>query len=116
MIAAAIEEGVPTSGAGQGPASWQEVHAGFRALVEGISRTATRGELETAAEVLSSLADDILSLLETQAAHWRHAPVGTRAESGFRKIERVVDQAHHALNAIPDTLGDGTRFFVRLCP
>jgi replication initiation protein RepC len=66
MIAAGIEEGVPTSRAGQGPASWQEVHAGFRALVEGISRTATKGELETAAEVLSSLADDILSLLETQ--------------------------------------------------
>ena len=66
MIAAGIEEGVPTRRGGQGPANWQEVHGGFRALVEGISRTATREELETAAEALSSLADDILNLLETQ--------------------------------------------------
>ena len=34
--------------------------------MEGISRTASREELETAAEALSSLADDILNLLETQ--------------------------------------------------
>ena len=67
MIAAGIEEGVPTRRGGrQGPANWQEVHVGFRALVEGISRTATREELETVAEALSSLADDILNLLETQ--------------------------------------------------
>jgi replication initiation protein RepC len=66
MIAAGIEEGVPTRRGGEGPANWQEVHGGFRALVEGISRTATREELEAAAEALSSLADDILNLLETQ--------------------------------------------------
>ena len=66
MIAAGIEEGVPTRRGGQGPANWQEVHVGFRALVEGISRTATREELEAAAAALSSLADDILNLLETQ--------------------------------------------------
>jgi replication initiation protein RepC len=66
MIAAGIEEGVPTERAGQGPASWQEVHAVFRGLIEGISRTARLEELEAAAEALSSLADDILNLLETQ--------------------------------------------------
>jgi replication initiation protein RepC len=66
MIAAGIEERVPTRREGQGPASWQEVHASFRALVEGIPRTATRKELEVAAEALSTLADDILNLLETQ--------------------------------------------------
>ena len=66
MIATGIEEGVPTERAGQGPASWQEVHAIFRGLVEGISRTAGLEELEAAAEALSSLADDILNLLETQ--------------------------------------------------
>ena len=66
MIAAGIEEGVPTRRGGQGPANWQEVHVGFRALVEGISRTATREELEAAAEALSSLADDTLNLLESQ--------------------------------------------------
>src|ERR1700677_1932739 len=66
MIATGIEESVPTERAGQGPASWQEVHAVFRGLVEGISRTARLEELEVAAEALSSLADDILNLLEVQ--------------------------------------------------
>src|ERR1700722_13673395 len=64
MIATGLEESVPTQRAGQGPASWQEVHAVFRGLVEGISRTARLEELEAAAETLSSLADDILNLLE----------------------------------------------------
>jgi len=36
MIATGVEEDVPTRRAGQGPASWQEVHAAFRGLVEGI--------------------------------------------------------------------------------
>ena len=66
MIATGIEEGVPTQRAGQGPASWQELHVIFRGLVEGISRTARLEELEAAAEALSSLADDILNLLEVQ--------------------------------------------------
>jgi replication initiation protein RepC len=64
MIATGIEENVPTERAGQGPASWQEVHVVFRGLVEGISRTARLEELEAAAEALSSLADDVLNLLE----------------------------------------------------
>jgi replication initiation protein RepC len=66
MIAMGVEESVPTQRAGQGPASWQEVHVIFRGLVEGISRTARLEELEAAAEALSSLADDILNLLELQ--------------------------------------------------
>ena len=66
MIATGIEEGVPIERAGQGPASWQEVHVIFRGLVEGIPRTAELEELEAAADALSSLADDILNLLEIQ--------------------------------------------------
>jgi replication initiation protein RepC len=66
MIATGIEEGVPTRRAGQGPGSWQEAHTIFRALVEGVSRTATREELEAAADALSVFADDILNMLETQ--------------------------------------------------
>jgi len=65
MIATGIEEGVPIERAGQGP-SWQEVHVIFRGLVEGIPRTAELEELEAAADALSSLADGILNLLETQ--------------------------------------------------
>jgi replication initiation protein RepC len=64
MIATGIEEAIPTHRAGQGPASWQEVHAAFRGLVEGISRNAGLNELGGAAEALSSLADDVLNLLE----------------------------------------------------
>jgi replication initiation protein RepC len=66
MIATGIEEGVPTRRVGQGPGSWQEVHAIFRGLVDGVSRTATREELEVAADALSVFANDILKLLETQ--------------------------------------------------
>jgi replication initiation protein RepC len=66
MIATGLEEDVPTRRAGQGPASWQEVHAAFRGLVEGISRNASLDELEVAAEALSSLANDVLNLLENQ--------------------------------------------------
>jgi replication initiation protein RepC len=66
MIATGIEEGVPTSRVGQRPASWQELHAVFRGLVEGVLRTAGREELESAAEALSEFADDVLNLLENQ--------------------------------------------------
>ncbi len=65
MIATGIEEGVPMGRAGQGPASWQEIHATFRALVEEIPRTATREQLEPMADFLSAFADDVLKLLET---------------------------------------------------
>jgi replication initiation protein RepC len=63
MIATGIEEGVPTRRGGQGPADWLEVHRGFRAIIDGIPRTASRAELEPVAETLSQLADDILNLL-----------------------------------------------------
>jgi replication initiation protein RepC len=65
MIATGIEEGVPTGRAGQGPASWQEIHAAFRALVEEIPRTATQEQLEPMAALLSQFADDVCKLLET---------------------------------------------------
>jgi replication initiation protein RepC len=66
MIATGIEEGVSTRRVGQGPASWEELHAVFRGLVEGVSRTASREELEAAANTLSVFAEDILNLLEIQ--------------------------------------------------
>jgi len=64
MIQTGIEESVPTRRAGRGPTDWQEVHAGFRAIVEGIPRSAPRQELEPIAEALSLLADDVFNLLE----------------------------------------------------
>jgi replication initiation protein RepC len=67
MIATGIEEGVPTRRAGQGPASWEELHAAFRGLVEGVSRSPRKEELEFAADALSVFAEDVLNLLEIQA-------------------------------------------------
>src|ERR1700677_637677 len=58
MVAMGIEEDVPTQRAGQGPASWEELHAVFRGLVEGVSRTARREELESAAGALAVFAGD----------------------------------------------------------
>ena len=65
MIETGIEEGVPTRRGGLGPADWQEVYRAFRAIVEGIPRTATRAQLEEVADELSQLADDVHNLLET---------------------------------------------------
>jgi replication initiation protein RepC len=93
MIATGIEEGVPTKRAGQGPASWQEVHVIFRGLVGGISRTAGLGELEAAADALSSLADDILNLLEVQVKL-------TNMSANESQNER------HIQNSNPDSLTD----------
>jgi replication initiation protein RepC len=93
MIATGIEEGVPTRRGGQGPADWAEVHAGFRSIVEGIPRTATRIQLEAAAEELSQLADDVLNLLESH--------VKTQDMSGNEsRSER------HIQNSKPDPLID----------
>ncbi len=64
MIATGIEEGVPTSPAGQGAADWHAIHEGFRAIVIAIPRSATRQQLEAIADELSQLADDVHNLLE----------------------------------------------------
>ena len=65
MIAAGIEEGVPTRRGGQGPANWADVHTSFRALVGQVQRNATRAQLEPIAEGLAEMADDVFNLLET---------------------------------------------------
>lgn len=93
MIATGIEEGVPTRRGGQGPADWAEVHAGFRSIVEGIPRTATRVQLEAAADELSQLADDILNLLETHVKTQDMSANESRSE-------------RHIQNSNPDPLID----------
>ena len=93
MIATGIEEGVPTCRGGQGPADWAEVHAGFRSIVEGIPRTATRIQLEAAAEELSQLADDVLNLLESHVKTQDMSANESRSE-------------RHIQNSNPDPLID----------
>jgi replication initiation protein RepC len=93
MIATGIEEGVPTRRGGQGPADWAEVHAGFRSIVEGIPRTATRIQLEAAAAELSQLAEDVLNLLESHVKTQDMSANESRSE-------------RHIQNSNPDPLID----------
>jgi replication initiation protein RepC len=65
MIATGIQEGVPTSRAGQGPSDWSEIHGLYRGILDRIPRTAAREELEPIATDLTLLADKILILLES---------------------------------------------------
>ena len=65
MIATGIEEGVPTRGAGEGPADWSAIHTLYRGMVGRIPRTATREELEPIADELAMLSAEVLSLLES---------------------------------------------------
>jgi replication initiation protein RepC len=91
MIATGVEEGVPTCGVGQGPASWEELHAIFRGLVEGVARTASREELESAADALSIFADDVLNLL------------GNRIKTTNTGGNESLDERHKQ-NSNPDSL------------
>ncbi|MCP9630007.1 replication initiation protein RepC [Rhodopseudomonas palustris] len=93
MIATAIEEGVSTRRGGQGPVDWADVHADFRSIVEGIPRTATRIQLEAAAEELSQLADDVLNLLESHVKTQDMSANESRSE-------------RHIQNSNPDPLID----------
>jgi replication initiation protein RepC len=97
MIATGIEEGVPTRRGGQGPADWAEVHAGFRSIVEGIPRTATRAQLENAAEELSQLADDVLNLLET---HIKTENMNAKESRSERHIQN--SNPDHLIELEPD--------------
>ena len=64
MIATGVEEGVSTRRSGSGPACWADVHTLFRGILDRITRTSTRLELEPIAAELSTLADEVLNLLE----------------------------------------------------
>jgi replication initiation protein RepC len=65
MIATGIEEGVPTQGSGEGPATWADIHALFRGIVGRVPRTASQAELAPLADELSMLADEVLNILES---------------------------------------------------
>src|ERR1700733_4748162 len=65
MIATGVEEGVPVRLRGQGASQWSDIQALYRGVLDRIPRSANRLELEPIAEQLTTLADEILSLLET---------------------------------------------------
>lgn len=66
MIATGMEEGLPTNGIGcSDVAKWADIHELYRRIVSRIPRTASKEMLEPIARELSTLADTLLSLLES---------------------------------------------------
>jgi replication initiation protein RepC len=84
MIATGMEEGVPTTSAGQGPADWIAVHDLYRGIVGRIPRSATRQALEPIAEELALLAGEILTLLED---HVKSQNLSTNESHSERHIQ-----------------------------
>jgi replication initiation protein RepC len=67
MIATGIEESVPTrmERTGQGRSGWIEFQELYRSILGRLPRTAALAELQSIAEQLTGLADEILSVLES---------------------------------------------------
>jgi replication initiation protein RepC len=65
IIATGLEEGVPMPATGQGPSTWEAVHALYRTIAARIPRAGALAEVEPIAEELTDLADRLLNILET---------------------------------------------------
>jgi len=65
IIATGLEEGVPIPATGQGPSTWEAVHALYRTIAARIPRAGALAEVEPIAEELTDLADRLLNILET---------------------------------------------------
>jgi replication initiation protein RepC len=91
MIATGIEEGVPTQGSGEGPATWADIHALFRGIVGRVPRTASQAELAPLADELSMLADEVLNILESHTETQNISANESQTE-------------RHKQNSNPDTL------------
>jgi replication initiation protein RepC len=66
LIAAGLEEGVPIPATGQGPATWEAVHALYRTIAARIPRAGGAAtEIEPIVEELTALAQHLLNILET---------------------------------------------------
>jgi replication initiation protein RepC len=64
IIATGLEEGVPIPATGQGPATWEAVHALYRAIAARIPRAGGLAEIEPIAEELTEFAERVLNILE----------------------------------------------------
>jgi replication initiation protein RepC len=65
IIATGLEEGVPIPATGQGPSTWEAVHALYRTIAARIPRAGALAEVEPIAEELTDLGDRLLNILET---------------------------------------------------
>jgi replication initiation protein RepC len=84
IIATGLEEDVPGPATGQGPSTWEGVHALYRTIVARIPRAATLAELEPVAQELAALADDLLNVLET---HVKTIKMGANERQSGRHIQ-----------------------------
>jgi replication initiation protein RepC len=66
IIATGLEEGVPIPATGQGPTTWEAVHALYRTIAARIPRAGALVEVEPIAGELTALAQRLLNILETQ--------------------------------------------------
>ena len=93
MIATGLEEAIPLPTTGQGPSTWEEIHAAYRAVVSRISTNSGLAELEQIADELGALADDLLKVLES---HVKQSNMGANGASN----------EHHIQNSNPKPLID----------
>ena len=65
MIATGLDEGVSIPATGQGPSTWEGVHALYRTIAARIPRAGVLADIEPIAEELTALAQRLLNILET---------------------------------------------------
>src|SRR5271157_5275934 len=80
MIATGLDEAIPLPSIGQGPSTWENVHASFRAVASRILANAGIAELEQIADDLGALADDLLKALENHVKQSNMGANGAKSE------------------------------------
>jgi replication initiation protein RepC len=83
IIATGLEEGVPIPATGQGPTTWEAVHALYRTIAARIPRAGVLADVEPIAEELTALAQRLLNILET---HVKTIKMGANEHQSGRHI------------------------------
>jgi replication initiation protein RepC len=84
IIATGLEEGVPIPATGQGPTTWEAVHALYRTIAARIPRAGVLADVEPIAEELTALAQRLLNILET---HVKTIKMGANEHQSGRHIQ-----------------------------
>ena len=84
IIATGLEEGVLIPATGQGPSTWEGVHALYRTIAARIPRAGALAEIEPIAEELTALAQRLLNILET---HVKTLKMGANDRQNGRHIQ-----------------------------
>jgi replication initiation protein RepC len=101
IIATGLEEGVPIPAAGQGPSTWEAVHALYRAIAGRIPRAGALADIEPIAEELTALAQRLLNILET---HIKTIKMGANERQNGRHIQ---NSSTHRLTELEPSLQEG---------